>query len=295
MGAGPAGLEAALALSDRGYDVILSEAKKHMGGRALSETTLKPLADWRRVADYRTYMLSQRANVQSYTESELSVNDILETGAAQVAIATGSKWRLDFSGLQHQQSLPVEDGANIVSVDDVLKGEYPKGRVLIYDDDHYYLASAIAEQLASKGCEVALVTPASEIASWTHHTLEYEHIQLRLRELGVEIICNKYIKCIKAQQVTLGCVYIDQRTEVYADAVIPLTSREPQDALYNELFERKVEWQDSGIKNITAIGDCYAPVTMAMAVYAGHEYARTLDQSPEVVGFFRRELGLGGE
>lgn len=32
-----------------------------------------------------------------------------------------------------------------------------------------------------------------------------------------------------------------------------------------------------------------------MAVYAGHEFARTLDQTPEEASAFRRELGLGGE
>ncbi len=295
VGAGPAGLEAALALSDRDYDVILSEARKQMGGRVIAETSLTPLADWRRVADHRTYMLSQRANVQSYTDSALTTKDILETQATHIAIATGSKWRCDFSGLQHQQTVPVSDNANIVSVDDVLNGNYPKGKVLIYDDDHYYLASVIAEQLASTGTQVTLVTPASDIASWTHNTLENEHIQIRLRELGVEIICNKKISRVDDKKVTLACVYIDTKSEVAADAVIPLTSRAPQDTLYNELLEQQDEWNDNGIKSVTAIGDCYAPATIAMAVYAGHEFARTLEMTPEEANFFRRELGLGGE
>jgi len=64
VGGGPTGLEAALALSDRGYEVILSEANKTPGGRVLAETAMRSLSDWRRVADHRTYMLSQRANVQ---------------------------------------------------------------------------------------------------------------------------------------------------------------------------------------------------------------------------------------
>jgi len=295
VGAGPAGLEAALALSDRGYDVMLSEAREHMGGRVIAETSLTPLADWRRVADYRTYMLSQRANVQTYTESELSVKDIFETGAAHVAIATGSKWRTDFSGMQHQEKIPVANNAVITSVDDVLKGSCPTGKVLIYDDDHYYLASVIAEQIASAGGEVTLVTPASDIAGFTHHTLENEHIQVRLRELGVDIICNKEIQRIDAAQVTLACVYVGTTTEVAADTVIPLTSRAPQDQLYTHLLEQQSDWSDAGVKSVTAIGDCYAPATIAMAVYAGHEFARTLDQTPEEASAFRRELGLGGE
>ena len=80
-----------------------------------------------------------------------------------------------------------------------------------------------------------------------------------------------------------------------ADAVIPLTSRAPCDKLYSDLLDQQSEWQDSGIKSVTAIGDCYAPATIAMAVYAGHEFARTLGQTPEQANYFRRELGLGGE
>ena len=67
VGAGPAGLEAALALSNRGYDVTLSEAKKVLGGRVTLEASLAPLSEWRRVEDHRIYMLSQAANVQAYS------------------------------------------------------------------------------------------------------------------------------------------------------------------------------------------------------------------------------------
>jgi len=295
VGAGPTGLEAALALSDRGYEVILSEADNQLGGRVIAETSLQPLSDWRRVADHRIYMLSQRANVQTYTDSELTVKDIQETGAAHIAIATGASWRADFGGLQHQQPVEMAATANIVSVNEILSGTRPQGKVLIYDDEHYYMASVIAEQLASEGSSVTLVTPAADIADFTHHTLEHEHIQIRLRELGVEIICNKKVKNIAAGKVTLACVYIDEPLEVEADAVIPVTSRSPNDSLHTELQAQKSQWQEHGIKSVCAIGDCFVPATIAMAVYAGHEYARTLDQSPEEAHFFKRELGLGGE
>lgn len=295
VGGGPAGLEAALALSDRGYPVIVSEARAELGGRVIKETSLKPLSDWRRVADHRTYMLSQRANVQTYTDSALTVADILDADAAHIAIATGSKWKTDFTGLQHQDSISVSDNGTIVGVDDILNGARPDGRVLIYDDDHYYMASVIAEQLAAEGAEVTLVTPATDIAEFTHHTLEHEHIQVRLRELGVDIVCNKKVQHISKGTTTLACVYIDKPVDVKADVVIPVTSRKACDSLYTELLAQQSQWSEHGIKSVQAIGDCNAPATIAIAVYSGHEYARTLEQTPEQAKFFRRELGLGGE
>jgi len=231
VGGGPCGLEAALALSDRGYEVILSEAKAQLGGRVLTETTLKPLSDWRRVADHRTYMLSQRANVQTYTRSELSIEDIFETGASHVAIATGSFWRTDFIGLQHHSPVNITDINMIVSVDEVLNGARPKGKVVVYDDDHYYMASVIAEQLASEGATVTLITPETDIAGFTHNTLEHEHIQIRLRQLGVTIVCNKAIREVRQGGVTLACVYVDQTSDIEADVVIPVTSRTPSKPL----------------------------------------------------------------
>ena len=49
IGAGPAGLEAARALGQRGYEVTLLEARKELGGRVLRESALPGLNEWRRV------------------------------------------------------------------------------------------------------------------------------------------------------------------------------------------------------------------------------------------------------
>ncbi|MEM7256262.1 MAG: FAD-dependent oxidoreductase [Pseudomonadota bacterium] len=295
VGAGPAGLEAAVALSDRGYEVIIADSSEQAGGRVIQETTLQPLFEWRRVADHRTWLLSQRANVQLYTGSTMDSDNLLDTDAVHIAIATGAQWNTDFSGLQHRAPVPVASGAQITSVEQILQGARPDGHVLVYDDDHYYMASVIAEQLAAEDCAVTLVTPESDIAGWTHNTLEHEHIQVRLRELGVRIVCNKRVVRVDASSVTLACVYIDATEKIQADNVVPVTSRTPNDALFHSLHQRREQWADAGIKSVTAIGDCYLPATIAMAVYAGHEYARALDVSADQAQLFRREMDLGAE
>ncbi len=295
VGAGPAGLEASFALSKRGYDVILSEGREELGGRVVRESALKPLNEWRRVSDHRVYMLSQAANVQTYVDSRLAADDIFVMGCAQVAIATGANWCSDFSGIHHQYPIPVSDPTMVISPDAIMSGLRPQGKVLIYDNDHYYLASVLAEQLAEEGNEVVLVTPSADIAEWTDFTLELEHIQVRLRELGVQIVCKQEVIALESGRVRLGCIYMGTESSIEADVVIPVTARNPDDALYNELIARKDEWNDAGIKTVTAIGDCMAPATIAIAVHSGHEYARNLDKSPEEALFFRREVNFGGE
>jgi dimethylamine/trimethylamine dehydrogenase len=295
VGAGPAGLEACLALSNRGYDVILSEGREELGGRVVRESALKPLGEWRRVSDHRIYMLSQSANVQTYVDSFLAAAEILDMGCAHVSIATGANWRRDFTGFHHQYPVPVSEPSMVISPDQIMSGFRPQGKVLIYDNDGYYLASVLAEQLAEEGNEVVLVTPAADIAEWTKNTLEQEHIQIRLRELGVQIICKQEMVAVDSGRVTLGCIYMGTRSSIDTDTVIPVTARDPEDSLYNELLNRRDEWNDAGIKTVTAIGDCLAPATIAIAVHAGHEYARNLDKSPEAASFFRREVDFGGE
>jgi len=41
---------------------------------------------------------------------------------------------------------------------------------------------------------------------------------------------------------------------------------------------------------VTSIGDCWAPGTIAAAVYAGHRHAREFDRRPADEVPFRREL-----
>jgi dimethylamine/trimethylamine dehydrogenase len=67
--------------------------------------------------------------------------------------------------------------------DDVLDGAPVSGRVLIYDDDHYFMGSTIAERYRDQGLEVCLVTPASMVSVWTENTLEQHKATSRFRYL----------------------------------------------------------------------------------------------------------------
>ena len=111
VGAGPAGLEAALAAGLRAHDVILAEASDELGGRVARESLLPGLGAWGQVRDYRTYQISQMANVEVYKSSLLSADQMVEFGAAHVAVATGACWRRDGYGRPHQFPSPVQTGS----------------------------------------------------------------------------------------------------------------------------------------------------------------------------------------
>jgi len=291
VGAGPAGLEAARALSLRGYDVALAEAGTELGGCVARERKLPGLSAWGRVADYRAYQLSQRPNVETYFDSRLSAQEILDFGFENVCIATGSHWRADGVARQHVVPMPADPAMPVFTPDDIMAGRLPKGEVVVFDDDHYYMGGVMAELLAKAGCTVTLVTPSAYVSDWTLNTLEQGAIHRRLVENGVKITLNTGIAALHAGGVETECVYTGATARLGCDAVVMVASRISDDALYQELIARQGDWADAGIRSVKVIGDACAPGPIAWATYAGHRYARELDQ-PDIGDAlpFRREV-----
>ena len=291
VGAGPAGLEAACALSQRGYDVALSEAGTELGGRVVCESALPGLSAWGRVKDYREYQLSQRANVQTYLDSKLSAQDILDFGFEHVALATGSVWRRDGVARHHVVPMSISHDMPVYTPDDLMAGQLPSGHVVVFDDDHYYMGGVLAELLVQHGAGVTLVTPAALVSEWTVNTLEQADIHKRLAGLGVNIVLNRAVASVAAASVNSVCVFTGAQTAIACDAVVLVTAREPVDDLWRDLSAREDEWSDHGIKTIKVFGDAEAPGPIAWATYAGHRYARELDQ-PDLGDAlpFRREI-----
>jgi dimethylamine/trimethylamine dehydrogenase len=78
---------------------------------------------------------------------------------------------------------------------------------------------------------------------------------------------------------------------IECDAVVLVTARLPNEALWLDLKAREESWRDHGIQSIKTIGDAQAPAAIAWATYAGHRYAEELD-APELGDAlpFRREV-----
>ena len=292
VGAGPAGLECAQLLGQRGYSVYLAEAEEHLGGRVTRESRLPGLAAWARVRDYRMNRLNRMGNVEVLCSSRVSAEEVLEFGARRVVLATGARWRRDGVGRANTSPIAgLDPSAQIFTPDDVMDGKPPQqGAVLVFDDDHYYLGGVIAEMLRARGLDVALVTPAERASAWTVNTLEQHVIQKRLLELGVTIVANHNLVEFDGAAATLACVYTGRRSRRGASSIVSVTSRIENDDLARALSASPEAAASAGIISITSVGDCWAPGTIAAAVYAGHRYAREFDREPSDDAAFDREL-----
>jgi dimethylamine/trimethylamine dehydrogenase len=292
VGGGPAGLECARALGRRGYEVALAEAGRELGGRVARESRLPGLAAWARVRDYRLQQLKQMPEVETFLDSRLSAGDVLEYGFTHVVVATGAEWRRDGTARFHHAAIPIARDTELLTPDDVMAGKRPGGgHVLLYDDDHYYMGSVLAELLVREGRQVTFVTPAGEVATWARNTLEQAKIQTRLLEIGVEIRPHRALTRVERGGVEIACVFTGKPSAIACDSVLLVTARDPRDDVYLELQARRGHWAAAGIASVKLIGDAQAPGLIAAAVYAGHRYAQELD-APDIGDAlpFKRDL-----
>jgi dimethylamine/trimethylamine dehydrogenase len=281
VGGGPAGLEAARALGQRGYTVTLAERTRALGGRVTRESGLPGLAEWSRVRDWRTTQIEKLDNVEVLLESEVEADQILDFGADRVVLATGADWRYDGVGRWHANPIEGWTTASVLTPDDIMAGTLPEGPVLVFDDDHYYMGGVVAEALAAAGRAVTLATPAFLASAWTDNTAERERIQARLINLGVRIEPNTVLVAMAGEEAMLACVFTGAPRSIRVANVVMVTARQSRDCLYRELEDRI---------DITRIGDCLAPGTIAACVRAGHEYAREIDAGRGTEVFVRREI-----
>lgn len=152
VGAGPAGLEAARVLGERGHHVVLMEAADRPGGQVLLASAgarrrdLIGIIDWR-VAEAKHSGVDLRCGVYA------DLATIRAESPDVVVIATGGV--PDRSFLPTGQDLVLDTWDVLGGNGRVRSGE----RVLVYDDHGGEPALDATEHLALLGAEVELVTP----------------------------------------------------------------------------------------------------------------------------------------
>lgn len=148
VGGGPAGMEAARVLAERGHQVVLFEATDHLGGQLRLAAKGRVRHQIWGIADWLINQLN-RLKVEIRYNCYAEAQDILEQRPELVVIATG--------GLPPELDLPGAELAH--SGWDTLYGQPLSGRVLLCDEQGNQPAAVVADVLAGKGASVTFTTP----------------------------------------------------------------------------------------------------------------------------------------
>jgi dimethylamine/trimethylamine dehydrogenase len=282
VGAGPAGMECAIVLAKRGFErVHLVDAAAEIGGIMRWVPRLPGLGEWGRVLNWRRVQLDRLKNVQVITGRELGPGDVLEYGAEIVVLATGAHWSADgWTAHAHAPTPGAGPGlAHVLTPEQImLGGARPPGeRVVVYDCEGYFAGPGIAELLAAEGHRVELWTSLEQIAPYCDETLEGPELRLHLHGCGIAMRRGVDVTAIEPGAVQAFDEY-GEAFEAKADAVVLVTQRVSDDALWHALQADSAALEREGIEALHRIGDCVSPRLIADAIFDGHRLGREIDR-----------------
>ncbi|PYB77312.1 NADH:flavin oxidoreductase [Rhizobium wuzhouense] len=207
VGAGPAGLEAARVLAERGHRVEVLEASGKAGGQVNLMTRNPRRKEMVGIVDWRLSELD-RLGVTIHYDTYAGADEVLAHQPDLVVIATG--------GIA--QSPELEEGEDLViSSWDILAGAVkPEGPVLLFDDNGGHPGMSAAEVIAHAGVELEVVSPerffAPEMGGMNH--VPYAKT---FAEKNVRVTINTRLSGVRREGnglvATLGSDFSDVKVE----------------------------------------------------------------------------------
>ena len=203
---------------------------------------------------------------------------------------------------------------NVLTPEQIMAGKPVPGRIaIVLDGDGRFTGIAMAELLADQGKEVTLVTNMHDVVQYSLYTMEMANNKRLLYQKGITTYTNHWGQEYRDNILTMFYLYRDSaalteyeldkwgRTKssdlvkLDCDALVLVTTREPNSELYDGLKARQDEWPACEIEDVYRIGDCHAPRHITNAIFDGHRLAREFDSPhPQYPLPFIRERQIWG-
>jgi mycofactocin system FadH/OYE family oxidoreductase 2 len=253
VGAGPAGLQAAIAAARNGHRVTVYERETEAGGQVRLAASVPNRAEF---GDMIRNQLAECRRLGVAIEYGVAVwpGLVEQHRPDHVVVATGA---------EPQRPWWVPDGAaNVADVCQVLDGSAePFGEVVVIDEIGFHHATSVAELLADRGCQVEIVTPGMVVGQDLGITLDMENWWIRAGDKG--IVQTTDLVPMNLDGTTLTLLHHPTGTDVTRtpDWIVLAVPGNPVEWLYHDLVTAGV--------SVERVGDCIAPRRAHAAVVEG--------------------------
>ncbi len=268
VGAGPAGLQAAVSAAEAGHRVTVLEAADKIGGQvrwAASVPNRAEFGDIIRNLGAQAERLG--VDIQLGTRATADLVEMLAPSA--IIVATGAT--------PNRPWWAPPEATTVVDVVDVLSGAVaPEGSVVVIDDVGFHQATSVAEQLADRGCSVEVVTKGMVVGQDLGVTLDMETWWIRASSKGITQTTDRVAMGYDAEAGDLTLLHHPTGTNETRtpDWVVLAVPPKPADELYFELKARA----DDAPWGLRRIGDAVAPRRAHAAIVEGRQAALELVQ-----------------
>ncbi|HEY94825.1 MAG TPA: FAD-dependent oxidoreductase [Dehalococcoidia bacterium] len=260
IGGGPAGMEAARTLAERGHETSLYEKSAKLGGQW--KIVANHLPEEQGLIDYLSTGV-KKAGVNVFLNQAVTRETIDEKKPDAVVVATGSvPTSLDIPGI---------DGKNVVQATDVLIGEVETGQNVVVIGGRIVGLSA-ALYLADQGKNVSVIT-RSDIARGLNSNMKKTLIEFLVRD-GVYLYSRATPDSITGNGVNIWWTTSEApvRDNMFlflkADTVVLAVGAENDNKLVSEL--------EGIVPEIYPVGDCTGKRSVFAAIRGGSEIGRTI-------------------
>ena len=272
VGGGPAGLEAARVLAERGHRVRLAERGPTLGGMlaiaaaVAGRHRLGVALDW-----WRSELARLDVTVSLGHEVTAAELDGAVAQGIRVLLATGSA-----PGPRDYRIVP---GARVVEAADLLAlagagalGRLPQGRAMVFDPVGGPVGVGVAELLAAAGRPTAIVTQDQIAGSQLALTGDLAEANSRLQRAGVRRELRSLLRVAAGDHVLLEDRWTGEQRTVEAAFVVHCGHRLPEEGLYRHR------------PGTSRAGDCVAPRTVLEAVLEARRTAMAIAAADEISG-----------
>ena len=271
IGGGCAGMEAAVVAKQRGHHVTLYEKAEELGGAILIPAKAPSRQELGQTVRFLKHEVD-RLGVEVHLGANVTADLVLEKNPDAVIVATGATTIEDPAPdvVGPYASIEVEQGADVVTAEDVLDGKAQTGqRVVIADQQNYMKGLVTAEVLADQGKEVTVITPPPFrylVANPYEMDASTHGVQiLNLKMKGVKRVSDFKVKKAQAGRITIEDIFTQEQQVLEADTLVLSFWRKAETGLHDELQGK--------VKEIHLIGDALAPRRLIDAFYEGYKVA----------------------